>query len=58
MPPGVYERKPYMRTYGKTAGKRGEMLALRKSGVSITTIMRMYGVSAATVCHLQRGNWK
>ncbi len=57
MPKGVYARKPYMRTYGKTAGMRDAVLLLLKIGKNKTWIAREMNVSRMTIYRLQVGNW-
>lgn len=57
MPRGVYERRPCMKTFGRTAAFKDRLLADRANGKSKAEAARMYGVSTATVYHLERGAW-
>lgn len=57
MPRGIYRRIPAMKTYGKTAGIRGDILKYRESH-SLTQTAEKFEISVATVCKLQNGTWK
>jgi len=56
MSAGVYRRTPAMKTYGKTAGKRGDILYYRQTH-SLTQTAKEFGITVSTVCKLQSGNW-
>lgn len=57
MPPGLYPRTPAMKTFGKTAGIRGDILKYRETH-SLTRTAKHFRISVATVCKLQNGEWK
>lgn len=57
MPTGIYPRTKAMRTYGKTTGKRGDILKYRETH-SLTQTAKKFEISVATICKLQNGEWR
>jgi transposase len=57
MPTGKYERKPCMKSYGKTGGKRAEILAFL-DGNSVAAAAEKFDVSTSTIYKIKVGNWK
>lgn len=57
MPPGVYVRRPCMKTYGKTAGKREEILEYLLSH-SVQDAAKEFGISSSSVYKIKAGKWK
>ena len=49
MPPGVYERKPWMRTYGKAKFKREEIVKMWSEGMSVMEIARKLNFDPRTI---------
>ena len=57
MPSGVYERKPFMKTWGKLSPHRSEIEALRREGVTIRQIAERYSSTSSSVSRLLNGRW-
>lgn len=54
MPIGKYERKPYMRTFGKALTQRSSVLRMAEDGVSSLEIARKLDMDVSTVKRLKR----
>lgn len=57
MPSGVYERKPYMRSFGKLRGQREYITVLREQGHGWGEIGKAFGVSKQAVMRAVSGEW-
>lgn len=57
MPSGVYERRSWMKNYGKTAGVREEIRARRAGGESLRSLARKFNVAWTTVKKIEDGEW-
>jgi hypothetical protein len=56
MPRGIYERKPHMRTYGKTRGLRDLIKQYRKKH-GLASTARHFDVCKSTICKIVNGEW-
>jgi hypothetical protein len=57
MPSGVYERKPYMASFGRLHGQRDYIVSLREQGHGWREIGKQYGVSKQAVMRAVSGDW-